>query len=50
MLHYGNDILYKHKKTIDKIDGCSRDGSTKKYTNKGSRDNKVHVTSLLLFK
>ena len=38
----------KHKKQLNKIDGWSRDGSTKKYMNKGSRDNKVHVTYLLV--
>ena len=39
-------IINKYKKQLNKIDEGSRDGSTKEYTNKASRD-KVHVTPLL---
>ena len=40
--HYSNTILIsvpsnKHKKQLNEIDGRSRDGSAKKYSNKGSR-------------
>ena len=37
-----NCILIKYKKQLNKIEGRSRDGSAKKYTNKICRDNVSH--------
>ena len=48
-LRSGHHHMDKHKKQLNKIEGEVGMAVQKRYTNKSSW-NKVHVTSLLLFK